>query len=378
MLSFASAQSPNTASLSTLTSFTGADGSEPGYGALIQGTDGNLYGTTIQGGGCAAISYGCGTLYRITTGGTLTILHRFAGTDGSAPQSGLVQATNGVFYGTTYSGGANNHGTVFSITPAGKFAVLYSFSGTSDGGSPIGGLVQASNETLYGTTSAGGAGSCGTVFGITTTGTLTTLLTFTGANGCQPESSLFEGSSGILFGTTFSGGPASDGTVFGLTTSGDLTTYASFDGTDGQYPNGIIQGSDGNLYGTTSSGGSGLLGTVFEVNLSSDTLTTIYTFSGSGPGPVSPHSGLIEGPDGRLFGVTENGGTSHVGTVYTISGGDLTTLVSFDTTNGALPLGGLVQSASHTLFGTTERGGKDEDGTVFSLDVTSGLVSALP
>jgi uncharacterized repeat protein (TIGR03803 family) len=166
----------------TLHSFDGTDGDAPSA-ALIQAGNGNLYGTTVSGNN--------GTVFKITPSGTLTTLYTFCSqsgcTDGSGPEGGLVQATNGDFYGTTLLGGVTNNGTVFKITPSGKVTTLYSFcsqSGCTDGKNPSAGLVRATNGDFYGTTGYGGANcfnytptGCGTVFKITPSGTLTTLYT---------------------------------------------------------------------------------------------------------------------------------------------------------------------------------------------------------
>jgi uncharacterized repeat protein (TIGR03803 family) len=210
-----------------------ADGEAPG-GALVQGTDGNLYGTTRSagnmGGGCSAIG-GCGTVFKITTTGTLTTLHSFDLTDGANPDAGLIQATDGNFYGTTYSGGANNNctygtcGTVFKITLAGTLTRLHSFDNT-DGANPIAGLIQATDGNFYGTTGGGGNGpcgaGCGTVFKITTTGTLTTLHIFDNTDGSLPTA-LVQDTNGTLYGTTYLGGTngyhycgGTCGTIFSL------------------------------------------------------------------------------------------------------------------------------------------------------------------
>ena len=142
-------------SFTTLVNFDGTNGANPlGSGSLIQGIDGNLYGTTRGGG-----AYGDGTVFLITPAGTLTTLHSFCAQtncpDGLNPEGGLVQAANGSFYGTTLSGGAYSDGTVFLITPAGALTTLYSFcalTNCTDGNGPGGALLQAANGNFYGTT----------------------------------------------------------------------------------------------------------------------------------------------------------------------------------------------------------------------------------
>lgn len=150
--------------LSTLYSFCAQTGCTDGYApeaGLVQATDGNFYGTTYRGG-----AYGYGTVFKITPGGTLTTLHSFDSTDGANPYlGGLVQATDGNFYGTTYFGGTNNDGTIFKITSGGTLTTLHSFPYT-DGVLPIGRLLPATNGTFYGTTTYGGANGHGTVFSI--------------------------------------------------------------------------------------------------------------------------------------------------------------------------------------------------------------------
>jgi uncharacterized repeat protein (TIGR03803 family) len=229
----------------TLLSFSGPDGENP-YGGLVQGTDGNLYGTTKFGG-----ASGLGTVFKITPSGALTTLYNFCSqagcTDGHGPMAGLVQATNGDFYGTTVYGGANTNpdapdggGTVFEITPRGELTVLYSFcsqSGCTDGEYPVAGLIQASNGDFYGTTSSAGANCSypcgGTIFKITPSGTLTTLHSFCSQPGCTdggaPFAGLVQAADGDLYGTTSEGGAdGQDGTVFKITPSGTLTTLYSF------------------------------------------------------------------------------------------------------------------------------------------------------
>jgi len=174
--------------------------------ALTQGLDGNLYGTTGYGGsrGHCAYPEGCGTVFKMTPRGTLTIVYSFCAqpncTDGEYPNK-LVLATDGNFYGTTYQGGANSWGVVFRITPGGTLTTLHAFDVT-DGSSPLAGLVQAANGAFYGTTLLGGVNSDGTVFKITATGALTTLHKFKGADGANPYTRLVQATDGNLYGKT--------------------------------------------------------------------------------------------------------------------------------------------------------------------------------
>jgi uncharacterized repeat protein (TIGR03803 family) len=240
---------PTSYNFSLLTSFTGASGASPGlgpyYGNLVQGSDGNFYGTTQFSG-----LNNAGTAFKITPNGTFTLLHSFstAVTDGSYPMGNLIQGSDGSFYGTTYAAGAIGYGTVFKITPAGTFTLLHSFTrGATDAANPQTALVQGSDGNFYGTTAAGGANGDGSVFEITPSGTFTLLHFFAGTDGASPHSSLIQGSDGSFYGTTDSGGANAGGTVFKITPSGTFTLLHSFSSatTDGEYPfAALVQGSD--------------------------------------------------------------------------------------------------------------------------------------
>ncbi|HTW66019.1 MAG TPA: choice-of-anchor tandem repeat GloVer-containing protein [Bryobacteraceae bacterium] len=381
----------------TLVSFNGTDGASPGYGALVQGTDGNFYGTTAVGGtgSCRPPLVTCGTVFKTTAGGTLTTLHSFEFTDGATPTAGLIQATDGSFYGTTGNGGTNGdgYGTIFKITPGGTLTTLHSFAGITDGQGPNG-LIQATDGNFYGTTSTGGKNGYGTIFKITPTGTLTTLYTFDDLNdGAGPTAALVQAADGNFYGTniegpptTFSSGP---GTIFKITPEGTLTTLHNFSGTDGANPRaGLIQATDGNFYGTTTAGGANGWGTVFKIT-PGGTLTTLYSFEFLSDGAV-PQAGLVQATDWNLYGTTYYGGpgiaygTASGGTIFKITpGGVLTTLHSFAGTDGYTPHGGLVQGSNGNLYGTTSAGGASNDGTIFSLAllpsatlIVSGVLNA--
>jgi uncharacterized repeat protein (TIGR03803 family) len=365
----------------TLHSFHQTDGTEP-FAALVQGTNGDLCGTTYYGGANSE-----GTVFKITASGTLTTLLSFDGTEGSAP-TGLVQTTDGNFYGTTYGG----YGTVFKVTPSGTLTVLYSFcsqAGCTDGAYPFAALVQATNGDFYGTTAEGGANGYGTVFKITPSGTLTTLYSFCSQSNCTDgagPNGLVQATNGNFYGTTGGGGSDNDGTVFRIAPSGTLTTLFSFNGTDGSGPNGLIQATDGNLYGTTVEGANNY-GTVFKIS-ASGALKTLYSFCSQSDCTDGEYpNGLIQATDGNFYGTAYHGGASGYGTVFKITpGGTLTTLHSFDHTDGAYPMAGLVQDTNGSFYGTTGQGGAIPAacgvygcGTVFSLSVGLGpFVETLP
>jgi uncharacterized repeat protein (TIGR03803 family) len=354
------------------------DGANPGVG-MVQGTDGNFYGTTFAGGSFESF----GTLFKITPSGTLKTLHIFYGAAASYPIGGLVQGTDGNFYGTTELGGSNlkcsdeTCGTVFKMTPSGTLTMLHSFDGT-DGKRPRAALIQAADGNFYGTASSGGPFlcSCGTVFKITPSGTLTTLHSFANTDGAYPYAGLVQGSDGNLYGTTYGGGLIGEGTVFKITTSGMLTMLHSFNGTvEGTGSvTALVQGTDGNFYGTASTGGAHSDGTVFKIT-PGGTLKTLHDFDGT-DGSL-PNAGLVQGTDGNFYGTTPSGGSKAAGTVFKITpSGTLTTLYIFcsqsNCTDGSHPSAALTQGTNGNFYGATSQGGANLLGTVFSLSVGLG------
>ncbi len=355
-----------------------ADGNGPVAG-LVQGSDGNFYGTTQSGG-----TYSYGTVFRITSSGACTNLYSFGSspTDGNGLVAGLVQGSDGNFYGTTYFGGLTGVGTVFRISPTGAYTNLYSFGYSPDGFNPYAGLVQGSDGNFYGTTYFGGLMGGGTVFRISPTGSYTNLYSFGSSpvDGNGPVAGLVQGSDGNFYGTTQSGGTSSNGTVFRISLTGNYTNLYSFGSSpaDGDGPvAGLVQGSDGNFYGTTQSGGTSSNGTVFRIGLTGN-YTNLYSFGSSPADGNGPVAGLVQGSDGNFYGTTQSGGTSSNGTVFRISlTGNYTNLYSFGSSpaDGNDPVAGLVQGSDGSFYGTTDKGGTNDEGTVFALDMGLGPVT---
>ncbi len=251
--------------ITTLHSFDLTDGSSPVCTLVQSAFDGNFYGTTLGGGADDE-----GTVFTVTPTGTITTLHSFSITDGSGPFAGLTQGSDGNFYGSTYTGGAYHEGTIFRISPRGKFRLLHQFD-FSDGGNPYGSLVSGLDGNMYGTTQTGGHGS-GTVFKITSNGTLSTLYEFCSENNCidgsAPTAGLIQGTDGNLYGTTLVGGIHGFGTLFQMSLQGKVTTLRSFDQSDGASPYAsLIQATNGAFFGTTQLGGTSNDGTIFTGTL---------------------------------------------------------------------------------------------------------------
>jgi uncharacterized repeat protein (TIGR01451 family) len=343
----------------------GSNGFHPEAG-LTLGPDGNFYGTTHDGG-----SDNVGTIFKVTTNGTLTTLVAFNGTNGAAPQGGLALGKDGNFYGTTTLGGSDRSGTVFRFSTNGILTTLASFNKTN-GANPQCQLAMDASGNFYGTASEQGPNGLGTIFRITTNGVLTTLVSFADTNGALPEDGLTLGNDGNFYGTTANGGSKDLGTVFKMTPDGVLTTIFSFDDTNEVAPlGGLVQGRDGDFYGTTGFGGTNLgRGTIFKIT-TNGVLETLFTFHFTDGG--KPSGKLIFGNDGNLYGTTGFGGSttndpagSGLGTVFQITtNGAFISLVQFQGTNGSNPHAPLVLGNDGNLYGTTALGGPGGGGTIF-------------
>ena len=370
----------------------GSDGSAPSTD-LIADKAGNLYGTTTNGGG-GSCQGGCGTVFELSpaAGGrwTETVLYRFTGgNDGAIPQTGLTFDSAGNLYGTTIHGGTLGDGTVFQLTaPATSrsswmLKVLHSFVGSTEGEYPWGSLVFDQAGNLYGPTLFGGKFGGGTVFQLGAPAraggawTLHVLHHFRGTNdGLDPVGALIMDSKGALYGTTYAG------TVFKEVpppqghTAWTLKTLYNFDSVLG-LSGGVLAGKNGILYGATALGGSANEGTVFQLTPpltrgGAWTATTLYEFAGGSDGEY-PQNVLAADKDGNLYGATESGGASGLGTEFKLTPtqhGAWTKTILHNFTggsDGSGPAAGLIFGRQGALYGTTVAGGTSDNGTVFEV-----------
>jgi uncharacterized repeat protein (TIGR03803 family) len=361
----------------TLVSFNGTNGDQPFYDSLTLDSSGNLYGTTYQGG-----SNDDGTVFEIKAGtSSLTTLATFTGTNGANPQGGVALDAAGDVFGTTRAGGSKSDGTIFEVK-AGTNSVttLATFTG-ANGATPEGAIALDANGDIFGTTEGynSAAYSNGTVFELPAgSTTITTLFGFSGSNGANPYGGVTLGGSGNLYGTTYAGGSNNDGTVFAIK-SGVFTSIASFTGANGSVPyaNVTLDGS-GDLIGTAAAGGVNDDGTVFEIAAGSTTITTLASFNGTNGN--GPEAAVTLDPAGDLFGTTESGGAGGSGAVFEIAAGSSTIadLASFGAgTVGAYPEAGVTTDAVGDVFGTTMSGGVNNDGTVFEIPAGTTTVTTL-
>ena len=384
-----SAHAQTTYTESLLASLPSGGPKYPQYVTLVQASDGNFYGTSYQGG-----TNNDGTVFQVTPAGVVTTLHSFAGgtSDGANPVSGLIQGSDGNLYGTASSGGSGFGGVIFRISLSGTYTVIHNFNGNPDGTSPDGTLVQGTDGFLYGTTTAQGANRQGVVFKISTVSPYTETILHAFKNATTDASGahagLVEGTDGFFYGVTSSGGASGDGAVFQVSSAGSTFNIVhSFNGTsEGEKPFGnLIQGSNGNLFGTNSASSNGSnAGTAFSLPLgSSESLDVLYTFlfSNSNPGET-PYAPLFQATDGNLYGTGSSGGNQFFsGSVYyTTPTGSSTELVyafpeglSGGIDNGTTPYGGVIQGSDGNFYGTAMDEGTAQQGAIYKVTVSPAL-----
>ena len=353
--------------LTVLKSFGYLEGAFPLDG-LVEGRDGNFYGMTNAGGGSFA-----GTVFKISPTGAFTLLHSFnVYSDGGFPLGRLVEGSDGDFYGMTRDGGSSNAGTVFKISPTGAFTLLKSFD-YADGAWPAGGLVEGRDGDFYGMTGNGGSNDAGTVFKISPTGAFTLLRSLDAADGAGPQGSLMLSRDGNFYGMTYWGGRYGGGTVFRMNPTGAFTVLKDFGQyySDGSGPMGdLVEGRDGTFYGTTSRGGSRDFGTVFKIS-PTGTFTPLEGFGTHFSTGMHPRGNLVQGLDGDFYGIAPTGGRDYYGghgTIFKISPAGTSAVVNnFDYPDGAFPSNGLMKASDGNFYGMTREGGVNNQGTFFKV-----------
>jgi len=425
----------NGSSFLSLVEFTGVTGAKPGSypsaGVSVH-PDGGIYGTT-EGGAFDSTSVDLGTVFRVTPGGTFTLVKRLTEATGWAPAGSLCVAGDGTIYGTASSGGTESRGTVFKITAAGVYSVLCSFTGNDSdaiGEAPRAGLIFGPGGELFGTTSAGGLADTGSCFKITTTGLFTHLADFTTAVGWQPSGGPVLDTMGALLVPLAAGGTTGDGTLLKVTTSGAVTIAATIGGSFGEKPAGALlrvgnswlglaeagglagrgelfrynpaegitpladfasssgsvpegpatKGADGLYYVAAREGGAFGRGAILRFDATNGNRTTVASFSGTSgfSRGTRPRAPLALGPDGFIYGVTEAGGNNDQGTVFRVTpNGEVVTLVDFAASpQPNTPKSGLTLSPDGKFYATTSTGGANGKGTLFSV-TTDGVYTTV-
>ena len=370
------------------------DGVQPMAG-LVSGPDNALYGTT-SGLGISNV----GTIFKISRDGSgYRVIHQFTNNpDGASPFSALRLADDGLLYGITEYGGTNNAGTLFRISLNGSlYQVLRQFNtNIYEAQRPGGQLLQANDGVLYGTAANGGTNGFGAVFRLSPDGTgYRVLHSFANSpDGANSQSGLIQAGDGLLYGTTPGGGLFGYGTVFRLSTNGGAYQILhNFTNTpDGNNPQQLLQARDGSLWSITSGGGVPGLGTIFQMNLDGSGYHILHNFT-NGLDARIPLSGLTQAADGTLYGVSYFGGANNEGAIYRIDPGGANYSVVYSFSNNPNPpyshadgsnphgvlLAGSSTDNSTVLYGTTANGGPGFGnlsvyvGSVFGFVVNPGL-----
>ncbi|MGC4022325.1 MAG: FG-GAP-like repeat-containing protein [Cyclobacteriaceae bacterium] len=335
---------------------------------------GELWGVTYYGG-----AYSYGVLFKTDPDGSNQVVkYNFDGISGSYPFSNPIQASNGKLYGMAYGGGAYGFGVIYEYDlTTGTYSVDYNFDNTN-GGYPYGSLTQGANGKLYGMTYGGGAYGWGIIFEYDpSAATFTKKYDFNNANGAYPLGNLTLGSNGILYGMAEIGGAYNYGVIFEYDpATNTVTKDHDFDYTNGGYAsafNELTMATNGKLYGTTYTGGANGVGVFFEFDPSTKTFIKDFDFNSSISGS-NPYSTPIQSSNGKLFGTAVNGLAWNLGAIYSFdpSSNTVAAVGAFSGANGSYPLGGLVQGTNGKLYGMTQSGGAAGGyGVLFEFDPDS-------
>jgi uncharacterized repeat protein (TIGR03803 family) len=360
----------------TLTQFDSINGQYP-VESLIHASNGNLYGVTMLGG-----VNNEGVLFEFNpTNNSFTKLYDFISSTGSLPSGSLLQASNGLLYGVTNSGGTTGRGVLYSFDLSGNsFSTLFNFDSTN-GSYPSQALIE-SNGLFYGV-AGGGTSSNGVIYSFDiATSTYNKLYDFDGLTGTNPSSPLFETSSGVLFGTTSSGGNFGEGVLFSYNPDSNIfIKFMDFDDlTNGGHPRGALtQMNNGSIFGTTFYGGANYGGVIYSFHPTNTFISVLYEFGTSSGGLVGS---LIEGPNSILYGVADESlpfdGISLWS--YNTIGHFYTSLVALNSTisDGATPKGSLILASDGKLYGITYDGGHTVyDGVIYSIDPVTNSYTPL-
>jgi uncharacterized repeat protein (TIGR03803 family) len=335
-------------------------------GVIPQGRDGDLYGTSEYGGTSNA-----GTVFKITTAGTPTVIASLDSTTGDHPLCGLTFGTDSNFYGVTDQGGTSGAGTVYKVTPTGTLTVLHNFTNGADSGGPTCPPVQASNGNFYGVTTGlvSGVQGASTFYEVTSTGSFTTLHTFANSEG-QHCSGITLGTDGTFYGACQLEGANGDGTLYKVSTAGKVTVLHSLNGTEGLNEQGgfFVQANDGNFYGIGYNGGPSNYGVIFQLK-PTGAYKVIHNFTGGADGG-NPNADLALGADGNLYATASVGGSSKDGVIFKITtAGVFSVLYNFDGTHGSNPQSNLTLHTDGLFYGETQSGGAHGDGVFFSFNL---------
>jgi uncharacterized repeat protein (TIGR03803 family) len=338
-----------------------------------------FWGTSETGG-----STGSGTIFTCDhNGGSVHTVYNFINATGAMPVGGVCLSTNGDIYGCTYLGGYGDSCVCYRFsTTTGTYTDIHDlFQYTALGWENWSGVINGPDGNMYGLCAAGGANGGGTIFKIdASTDIYTDEYDLTTANGSAAYGKLMLANDGKMYGLTQSGGANNVGVIFSYEpATHTYTKLYVFDNTSGANPyyGGLIQGTDGKLYGMTMNGGTSSFGVIFSFDPTSGVYTLLYSFDGTHGS--HPYGSLLQATDGNLYGMTNSGGAGNAGVIFKL---DLTTntytdLVDFTGTNGSSPERSLTQGSNGKLFGTTKSGGASGSGVAFSYDLATNTYTVL-